>query len=241
LLLSKYERMNISMTPTDIPELELAGAQTTVDAVTQALRRAILGGSLAGGQILRQESLANQLGVSRLPVREAIRQLNSEGLVQISAHRGAVVAALSADDIREIYDIRVGLETTALRLALPHLSPAILRRAAMVMHEIESAADAVSWGARNWLFHITLYTPAQRPRLLALIRTMHDNVGRYLQVYPALIQQQHYSQQEHQLLLAACQAQDEQAALRILRQHLEGASERLATFVATQQSAGKLP
>ena len=58
-------------------------------------------------------------------------------------------------------------------------------------------------------------------------------VGRYLQVYPALMQQQRYSQQEHQQLLAACQAQDEQAALRILRQHLEGASERLATFVAT--------
>jgi DNA-binding GntR family transcriptional regulator len=229
------------MTPTHIPELALADAQNAVDAVTQTLRQAILRGSLAGGQILRQESLANQLGVSRLPVREAIRQLSSEGLVQITAHRGAVVAALSADDIREIYDIRVGLETTALRLALPHLSPAILLRATLVMHEIEAATEAVAWGAQNWLFHITLYTPAQRPRMLALIRTMHDNVGRYLRVYPALIQQQHYSQQEHQQLLAACQAQDEPAALRILRQHLEGAGERLAAFVATQQAAGARP
>lgn len=229
------------MSPIDLPALALTNAHTAVDAVTQALRQAILAGSLVGGQILRQENLANQLGVSRLPVREAIRQLNSEGLVQITAHRGAVVVALSADDIREIYDIRVGLETTALRLALPHLSPAILRRAAGVMHEIDSVTGAVAWGAHNWLFHITLYTPAQRPRLLALIRTMHDNVGRYLQVYPALIQQQHYSQQEHQQLLAACQAQDEQAALRILRLHLEGASERLATFVATQQAAGTRP
>jgi DNA-binding GntR family transcriptional regulator len=207
--------------------------------VTQTLRRAILRGALVGGQILRQESLAKQLGVSRVPVREAIRQLSSEGLVQITTYRGAVVAALSADDIREIYDIRVGLETTALRLALPHLSPAMLGRAATVLAEIEAAMEAVEWGARNWLFHITLYTPAQRPRLLALIRTMHDNVGRYLQVYPALMQQQHYSQQEHQQLLAACQAQDEQAALRILRQHLEGASERLATFVAAQQVSAR--
>jgi DNA-binding GntR family transcriptional regulator len=229
------------MAPVGIPELALADAHNTVDAVAQTLRQAILRGTLAGGQILRQESLASQLGVSRLPVREAIRQLSSEGLVQITAHRGAVVAALSADDIREIYDIRVGLETTALRLALPHLSPAILRRATLVMHEIEAATEAVAWGAQNWLFHITLYTPAQRPRMLALIRTMHDNVGRYLRVYPALIQQQHYSQQEHQQLLAACQAQDEQAALRILRQHLEGAGERLAAFVVTQQAERTQP
>jgi DNA-binding GntR family transcriptional regulator len=227
------------MSPTHLPELTLADAENTVEAVTQTLRRAILRGSLAGGQILRQESLAKQLGVSRVPVREAIRQLSSEGLVQITTYRGAVVAALSADDIREIYDIRVGLETTALRLALPHLSPAMLSRAATVLAEIETAIEAMEWGARNWLFHITLYTPAQRPRLLALIRTMHDNVGRYLQVYPALMQQQHYSQQEHQQLLAACQAQDEQAALRILRQHLEGASERLATFVAAQQVSAR--
>jgi DNA-binding GntR family transcriptional regulator len=227
------------MTPTQLPELKLTDAQNTVDAVAQTLRQAILRGSLAGGQILRQESLANQLGVSRVPVREAIRQLNSEGLVQITAHRGAVVTALSADDIREIYDIRVGLETTALRLALPHLSPAILARAAAALQEIDTATEAREWGARNWHFHVTLYTPAQRPRLLALIRTMHDNVGRYLQVYPALIQQQHYSQQEHQQLLAACQAQDEHAALRILRQHLEGASERLAAFVATQQGSAQ--
>jgi DNA-binding GntR family transcriptional regulator len=226
------------MSPTHLPPLTLADAENTVEAVTQTLRQAILRGALAGGQILRQESLAKQLGVSRVPVREAIRQLSSEGLVQITTYRGAVVAALSADDIREIYDIRVGLETTALRLALPHLSPAMLGRAAAVLEEIEAAIEAVEWGARNWLFHITLYTPAQRPRLLALIRTMHDNVGRYLQVYPALMQQ-HYSQQEHQQLLAACQAQDEQAALRILRQHLEGASERLATFVAAQQVSAR--
>ncbi len=90
------------MTSTQIPDLALADAQNAVDAVTQTLRQAILRGSLAGGQILRQESLANQLGVSRLPVREAIRQLSTEGLVHITAHRGAVVAALSADDIREI-------------------------------------------------------------------------------------------------------------------------------------------
>src|SRR4051812_19263611 len=144
------------MTPTLLPELALASAHNTVDAVTQTLRQAILRGSLASGQILRQESIATQLGVSRLPVREAIRQLNSEGLVQVTAHRGAVVVALSADDIREIYDIRVGLETTALRLALPHLSPAILRRAATGMQEIEAATEAGGGGGKKWVFHITL-------------------------------------------------------------------------------------
>jgi DNA-binding GntR family transcriptional regulator len=224
------------MSLTRLPELVRNDASNSVDAVAEALRTAILQGQLVGGQVLRQETLANQLGVSRLPVREAIRQLHSEGLVQMNNHRGAVVTRLSAEDIREIYDIRVGLETTALRLALPHLSPAILRQAAVALDAIDATDDAEEWAAHNWSFHITLYTPAQRPRLLALIRTMHDNVGRYLRVYPALTQQQAPSQQEHQQILAACQAQDEEAALRVLRQHLEGTAERLAAFVASQQA-----
>src|SRR5690606_14370837 len=100
------------MSQSPLHELQLIEASNSVEAVTQTLRQAILRGILPSGLILRQESLANQLGVSRLPVREAMRQLNNEGLIQLTAHRGAVVTALSADDIREIYDIRVGLETT---------------------------------------------------------------------------------------------------------------------------------
>jgi len=225
------------MSLTRLPELVRNDASNSVDAVAEALRTAILQGQLVGGQVLRQETLANQLGVSRLPVREAIRQLHSEGLVQMNNHRGAVVTRLSAEDIREIYDIRVGLETTALRLALPHLSPAILKRANELMKKTETTSDADSWSEANWQFHLTLYAPAQRPRMIELIRTMHDNVGRYLRVYPALLQQQKNSHQEHQQLLAACQAQDEARALQLLRQHLEGAGERLAAYIAQQRSA----
>lgn len=225
------------MSPFQLETITLGEGVNAVEAVTQRLRQAILDGSLSGGQVLRQETLAQQLGVSRLPIREAIRQLHSEGLVQMSVHRGAVVTALSSDDIREIYDIRVGLETTALRLALPHLSPAILKRASEFMHQTETISKADDWGEANWQFHLTLYAPAQRPRLIELIRTMHDNVGRYLRVYPALIQQQSFSQQEHQQLLAACQAQDEALALQLLRHHLEGAGERLASYIAQQRNA----
>jgi DNA-binding GntR family transcriptional regulator len=223
------------MSQSPLHELQLIEASNSVEAVTQTLRQAILRGILPSGLILRQESLANQLGVSRLPVREAMRQLNNEGLIQLTAHRGAVVTALSADDIREIYDIRVGLETTAMRLALPHLSPAILRQAQQIMEQIDQSSDAGDWAAYNWQFHITLYTPAKRPRLINLIRTMHDNVGRYLQAYPTLIPEQGQSQREHQQILNACQAQNEDEVLRVLRQHLEGTSERLANFVASQQ------
>ncbi len=160
----------------------------------------------------------------------------------ITAHRGAVVAALGRRYSADLRYSGLGWKQRRYAWRCRTLSPANLRRA-----EAGDVRDRVCHGGgglgRAELAFPTapLYTPAQRPRMLALIRTMHDNVGRYLRVYPALIQQQHYSQQEHQQLLAACQAQDEQAALRILRQHLEGASERLAAFVATQQTSGAVP
>ena len=134
----------------------------------------------------------------------------------LSPNRSAIVAALSADEAQEIYDIRIGLETTALRLAIPHLSPAILRRAADTLIAIDHEADPARWSELNWAFHATLYTPAGRPRLLSLIETMHDNVNRYLRIYLSLMNFKDRSQQEHRALLAACERYDTTAATKVL-------------------------
>jgi DNA-binding GntR family transcriptional regulator len=209
-------------------------AYTTADSVAQALRDAILRGALRGGQPLRQEELAEQFGVSRIPIREALWQLSAEGLVVLAPNRGAAVAALSADEVQEIYDIRIGLETTALRLAIPNLSPAILARARDVLDAIDGESQVALWAALNWDFHATLYAPAGRPRLLALIKTMHDNVGRYLRIYLSIMQFQSRSQEEHRALLAACQRYDSGAALDLLTQHLADAGARLAAYLREQ-------
>ena len=152
------------------------------------------------------------------PGRAVWRQPDSDPRSAAAAQRGRAgdaftqpqccVAALSADEVQEIYDIRIGLETTALRLAIPHLSPAILGRAADTLSAIDREADPARWSELNWAFHASLYTPAQRPRLLSLIKTMHDNVNRYLRIYLALMNFQDRSQQEHRALLAACERYD---------------------------------
>ena len=214
-------------------------AHTTADAIVQTLREAILRGVLQAGQRLQQEDLAEQFGVSRIPIREALRQLSAEGLVTLSANRSAVVAALSADEAQEIYDIRIGLETTALRLAIPNLSPAILGRATEILSAIDREADPARWSELNWAFHATLYAPAQRPRLLSLIKTMHDNVARYLRIYLSLMNFQDRSQQEHRALLAACERYDTTAATQTLVRHLEGASELLVAYLRQEHTPAR--
>ncbi len=209
----------------------LADNQNSADEVARALRAAIVRGELAGGAHLRQEELAGQLGVSRLPVREALRQLHGEGLVALSPHRGAVVSSLAPGEVHEIYDIRVALETMALRLALRHFSPAILDQAGAILDDIDRAASVTRWCELNWEFHICLYTPANRPRLLGLIDMMHANVDRYLRIYLGPLRSQARAQAEHRALLAACARYDAPAAIGLLTEHLAGTRDALAEFL----------
>ncbi|HTN98462.1 MAG TPA: GntR family transcriptional regulator, partial [Nordella sp.] len=96
--------------------------RTIASAVVDALRRRILDGEFAAGAQLRQDSLAKEFGVSRIPIREALLQLDAEGLVKILPHRGAVVSELSVAEIKELFDLRALLEPRLLRLSAPHLT-----------------------------------------------------------------------------------------------------------------------
>lgn len=223
-----------------LPQLQSAvEPRTLTQQVASLIRDGILQGKLKGGQVLRQEDLAAQLNVSRIPVREALRQLDAEGFVALNPHRGAVVVSLSAAEVEEIYDIRVALETQALRLALPHYTPEILREAQAMLDHIDAerktnaqatkraASPLAQWGDMNWRFHEVLYRPAKRPRLLTMIKSLHDNVGRYLRAYVALDKHAALSQQQHRKLLAACKEGNADRAAEILEQHLQAASHRL--------------
>ena len=210
---------------------------TLTHQVVERLRTAILSGQLAGGHVLRQEELAAQLGVSRIPVREALRQLEAEGFVELHPHRGATVAAISPDEVIEIYDIRAALETQALRLAVPHITPAQLAEAAVLLDQIDAATEVAAWAELNWRFHLLLYAPAQRPRLLELIKQLHDNVGRYLRSAVAMEQSleahSRPSQKQHRALLAACKKQDVELAATILQDHLAATGPKLAAQLKT--------
>ena len=201
--------------------------QSTPDVVAQALREAILHGFYDAGQPLRQDEIAATLQVSKIPVREALRRLEAEGLVVFYANRGATVAPLRSDEAQEIAEIRIALETLALRLALPNLTLRDLRHARGILDDLDGEHDSAKWGALNRDFHQSLYAPARRPQLLALITTQHRRFDRYMRVVLAAMQHQHQSQMEHHTLLDACEQRNGTTAARVLEQHIAGAAQIL--------------
>lgn len=205
--------------------------RTTQSMVAGGLRDAILSGVLAGGEPLRQEEIAESFGVSRSPVREALRQLEGEGMVSFIPHRGAVVSELSHHEVQEITEIRVILETAAMRQALPLLEEDDLERAEEVLRRIDRERDLISfWSELNWRFHATLLAPAERPRLLALIKAQHDAFERYIRMHLALSDYEK-PQKEHYELLDLCRQKDTEAVLELLTRHIQDTSELLFTYI----------
>lgn len=205
--------------------------RSTPDLIADALREAILQGIFQEGQSLRQDEIATQFGVSRIPVREALKQLEAEGLVTLHLNRGAMVSVLTDVEAQEICEIRSALEVKAMQLAIPKLKEADLAKAAVILEATDQATDAGTLAKLNWEFHATLYATAERPRLLTLIKTLHVNCDRYVRVQLAQTDYQDLSQKEHYQILAACQTQDSKAAIRLLKRHIDTAGEQLVAYL----------
>ncbi|MDX1523459.1 MAG: GntR family transcriptional regulator [Anaerolineae bacterium] len=205
---------------------------TAAERVCQALRAAITGGELPAGAQLRQEEIAAQYQVSRMPVREAFRQLETEGLIVVYPGRGAFISRLDPAEIQEIYDIRILLEGDALRRAFPALTPTLLDRAQDLLDQLDTVEDRLDFRALDEAFHTTLYTPAQRPRLLTLIDTLRRQVTYFFYVVtsPDTIRQD--IQQDHRQILAACRAGNADGAVAAVEAHLRRSAQ--ATLQANQ-------
>ncbi|MDX2212973.1 MAG: GntR family transcriptional regulator [Oculatellaceae cyanobacterium bins.114] len=219
--------MNLNDLAADV----LQQQRSTPDLIANALRQAITHGIFAEGQSLRQDEIASKFGVSRIPVREALRQLEAEGLVTFHPNRGATVTTLTPAEVQEIFEIRVALETTALKLAISHLTEPILHQANTILVATDQVTDVARWAELNWQFHETLYAPAQRPRLLTLIKTLHINGDRYVRLQLANNNYLEFSQKEHYQLLAACQHQNVEEAIAILQHHITTAGDRLVAYL----------
>jgi DNA-binding GntR family transcriptional regulator len=204
--------------------------KTAVDLVVDELRDRILSGAIAPGSALRQELLAEELGVSRLPVREAIRQLSAEGLVDMIAHRGAYVSMLSRAEVQEFFDIRLRLEPWLLRLAVSQHTPEELDEAARIVARMDSA-EPQQWGRLNWQLHELLYRAAQRPAALAMVRALHEKSERYFrfQIVNAPIRQQAHD--EHSALIAFCRQGRAGEAEAALEHHIAEAAEQILAIV----------
>lgn len=192
------------------------------------LRDRILDGTLAGGQPLRQEELAARHGVSRSPVREALRQLEADGLVTYQPNRGAVVSSVSLADALEMLDIRIALECRALRLAIPLMTDSDLARIGAVLDAYGAADGPTERGRLNRDFHLALYAPADRPRLLALIQDNFDNANRFARAQVSMATGTDRPHREHQNLFRACRDGDIDAGVGLLEAHIAYSQKALA-------------
>jgi len=193
--------------------------RTTQELVFEFLRDAILSGRLRGGSHLVQDRVASELNVSRVPVREALLQLESEGLVRMEAHRGASVVWLSPEEIAEIFEIRAILVTAAIRRVIPSLSDDQIARLHQITERQERETSPAMRARLNHAFNGILFEPLKRPRLQALIDKLEREVDRYLMSIPDR------PRMGHRELVEACRARDANRAAELVHRHLERASE----------------
>ena len=200
-------------------------------AVADRLRDQIIRGEIAEGTQLRQDAIASQFKVSRIPVREALRQLDAEGLIEIVHNRGAIVPALSPEDIEELFSIRALLEPEVLKLSIPHLTKEDFAEAEKVLEkyvrELRREEHVSAWGRLNWQFHSILYSRANQPRFMAIIRNVNNSGERYTRLQLYLTHGMKRANEEHHQILELCRNRDISAACKLLRQHIRFAGESL--------------
>ncbi|ACA87100.1 GntR family transcriptional regulator [Shewanella woodyi] len=212
--------------------------KTRTQVVVEVLREKILSGDIAAGEPLRQSALAEELNVSRIPVREALLQLEAEGLVKFEAHKGATATELSVEQVTELFELRAMIETDLLAKAIPNLQDEDFLQAEKVLGELESAfkqEDAVAtWSELNTRFHTCLYSPANRPHTLEVVHGLNTNCDRYIRLQLLLAGGIPRAEQDHRDLLSFCKNQQTDKAVELLRAHILHAADAIRDLVAQQ-------
>jgi DNA-binding GntR family transcriptional regulator len=203
-----------------VPGRQPVGSGLTTQALADALRQEIADGRLAPGEALRQEELATRFGISRIPVREALRTLQAEGLVNYSPNRGATVAVVSDAEIQEMLEVRIALECHALRLAVPNAADADIAHARGILQDYDAAPDADAWSAMNWSFHWTLYQPCDCRRLLDAIERNFKHFNSAARTKISALAGKERPQREHHKLLALVGKGRVDDAVALLEQHI---------------------
>jgi DNA-binding GntR family transcriptional regulator len=208
--------------------------QTAQELVLETLREAILDGILPPGSRLRQEDLAAAFKTSRIPVREALRVLEYEGLATSEPHRGFTVTALDADQIEEIYELRTVLESHAVRVAIPLLTTPDIDELQALYDDMEALEAADEKLAARELFYLKLYGVTARPRLVGLIARLRQEVARSLRW--KLVQ---HSPSHHEIFFEAVKSGDADLAAAELASHYRKVVALLRRFLreAKEQQA----
>lgn len=195
---------------------------TAQAAVLTELRQRIIRGDLPPGQAIRQEILASELGVSRLPVREALVVLQSERLVDYTQHKGYVATTLDKTDLVQTYRLRELLESEAVIQAVPNLTDEDVTAMREILDELAGSRSSTEILELNRDFHFQLFTASRNLRLVSLLRQLWDTCDRYRAIYFSEPESLDRAHREHEEIVQACADRDAERITDVLAQHREG-------------------
>lgn len=215
--------------------------KTRTQLVVETLREKILNGEIKAGQPLRQAALADELNVSRIPVREALLQLEAEGLVAFEPHKGATATELNVDQVDELFELRAMLESELLAASLPHISDEKLQEATDILEKLDRALGkenaANTWSELNSAYHNCLYSGAERPQTQDLVNTLNKNADRYIRMHLLWAGGISKAESEHNELLNYCKERNVEKASALLKQHILGSRDEIKEFLNQREQA----
>ncbi len=212
--------------------------KTAGQKATSAIRDWILAGDLQPGTKLSQHRLATELGMSRIPVRDALRSLAAEGLVTVTDNTTAVVAELSPADLQELYEIRISFEPRLGRLAIPNLTPEDFLAMEELLDRMTATEQTDEWLPLNNRFHEVMYAAADRSRSLEIIRVVRRQTDRYTAVY---IELNHaVVDVEHRMILEAARQQNPMRLEALITAHISSSYEEMLRFLGNEGRAPEL-
>ncbi|SAK48372.1 GntR family transcriptional regulator [Caballeronia pedi] len=212
---------------------------TVAEAAAEEVRRKIMSGEYPEGFQLKQDALAADMGVSRIPIREALVQLEGEGLVRIVPHKGAVVSELSISEIAELFELRGLLEPRLLRMSVPRLTQADFAELDSIIAEYRRELEAqhlARWGELNTRLHDLLLSKAEQPRTMAIVDSLLQQTDRYTRLQLSLSAESiKQAEDEHQEMVRLCKAGDVRGASALLKRHIDHACEELKAFILSRR------
>lgn len=227
--------------PSRIP-LESHGNLRSSERVYREIKESIVSGELAPGSRLVELSLADQFGVSRTPVREALKRLLTEGLVMVDPSHGMIVRGINQQEVEQIYMIREVLDGLAARLATDRVSAENLARLNSLMEIMSTAVEQHNEEAlvqANIRFHETMYQASQNDRLTELGRGLNDFIRRFSRTAFRSYERDKEVLEEHQAIIQALKRRDPEAAERLAREHMRKARSFLAHSSVMEEFASE--
>jgi DNA-binding GntR family transcriptional regulator len=207
-------------------------ARALPDIICERLRERIHDGTFGPGMELRQEELANRFGASRIPLREAMKRLEAEGLITLRPRRGYVVSSFDMNEIREIFDLRVLIEEHAGYHATLARTPEDIAATGALLRKLEALKPGAptyfrDWATLNRAFHERLFSSSRRRHLTQMAGTLRDKVELYIRVEASITGNLRDAQAEHRKIFSAFSSGNAKLAAKLSREHCESTACRL--------------